>query len=168
MHKNIAPETKPCEIICTSAPSIASASNRKKPRVTKPICAIDEYATSFLISRCASATSDRTITKGASRRLASGTIGSEKRRKPYAPSLSMIAASTTEPPVGASTCASGSQVCSGHIGTLTAKAIKKAPNNSNCGGIGSGSRCQSASANEPDCVYRYSSANSISSEPSSV
>src|SRR5260364_215435 len=56
MHKNIAPETKPCEIICTSAPSIASASNRKKPRVTKPICAIDEYATSFFISLCASAT----------------------------------------------------------------------------------------------------------------
>ena len=38
----------------------------------------------------------------------------------------MIAASTTEPPVGASTCASGSQVCTGHIGTLTAKASRKA------------------------------------------
>src|SRR5260364_54752 len=114
------------------------------------------------------AISDRTITKGASRRLASGTIGCENRRKPYGPSLSMIAASTTEPPVGASTCAAGSQVCSGHSCTLTAKAIKKAPNNSNGGGIGSGSRYQSASANEPDCVYRYSSANSISSEPSSV
>ena len=30
-------------------------------------------------------------------------------------------------PVGASTCASGSQVCTGHIGTLTANAIRKAP-----------------------------------------
>ncbi len=37
----------------------------------------------------------------------------------------MIAASTTEPPVGASTCASGSQVCTGHIGTLTAKATQE-------------------------------------------
>jgi hypothetical protein len=32
----------------------------------------------------------------------------------------VIAARITEPPVGASTCASGSHVCTGHIGTLTA------------------------------------------------
>ena len=32
----------------------------------------------------------------------------------------------TEPAVGASTWASGSQVCTGHIGTLTAKDAKKA------------------------------------------
>ena len=32
----------------------------------------------------------------------------------------------TEPAVGASTCASGSQVWNGHIGTLMAKARKKA------------------------------------------
>jgi small subunit ribosomal protein S5 len=38
----------------------------------------------------------------------------------------MMAARITEPPVGASTCASGSQVCTGHMGTLTAKAIRKA------------------------------------------
>jgi hypothetical protein len=38
----------------------------------------------------------------------------------------MIAARITDPPVGASTCASGSQVCTGHIGTLTAKAAKNA------------------------------------------
>ena len=34
-------------------------------------------------------------------------------------------ASSTEPAVGASVCASGSQVCSGHAGSLTAKAKKK-------------------------------------------
>ncbi len=44
----------------------------------------------------------------------------------------MIAASTTEPPVGASTCASGSQVCTGHIGTFTANARKNARNTSIC------------------------------------
>ena len=33
-------------------------------------------------------------------------------------------ASSTEPAVGASVCASGSQVCSGHAGSLTAKAAK--------------------------------------------
>jgi multidrug efflux pump subunit AcrB len=45
----------------------------------------------------------------------------------------MIAASTTEPPVGASTCASGNQVCTGHIGTLTAKAAKNAKKIKTCG-----------------------------------
>ena len=32
----------------------------------------------------------------------------------------------TEPAVGASTCASGSQVCTGHIGIFTANEAKKA------------------------------------------
>src|SRR4030042_1358966 len=34
-------------------------------------------------------------------------------------------ASSTEPAGGASVCASGNQVCSGHAGSLTAKAAKK-------------------------------------------
>ncbi len=38
----------------------------------------------------------------------------------------------TEPAVGASTCASGSHVCTGNIGTLMAKATKKARNAQNC------------------------------------
>ena len=36
------------------------------------------------------------------------------------PSLSSTAASTTEPTVGALECASGSQMCSGQTGVLTA------------------------------------------------
>jgi hypothetical protein len=44
-----------------------------------------------------------------------------------------MAASTIEPPVGASTCASGNQVCTGHIGTLTAKATRKARKIQICG-----------------------------------
>jgi hypothetical protein len=43
----------------------------------------------------------------------------------------MIAASITEPAVGASVCASGSQVCSGHKGTLIQKAKANARNNQN-------------------------------------
>ena len=39
------------------------------------------------------------------------------------PSFSITPASTTEPAVGAWVWASGSQVCSGKIGTLTANAI---------------------------------------------
>ena len=47
-------------------------------------------------------------------------MGRLKRRNPYPPIFSVIAARITEPPVGASTCASGSHVCTGHIGTFTA------------------------------------------------
>ena len=53
-------------------------------------------------------------------------MGRLKRRKPYPPIFSMMAASTTEPPVGASTCASGNHVCTGTIGTFTANASRKA------------------------------------------
>jgi hypothetical protein len=38
----------------------------------------------------------------------------------------------TEPAVGASTCASGSQVCTGHIGIFTAKEAKKASHSQVC------------------------------------
>src|SRR5471032_842968 len=101
--------------------------------------------------------------------LASGAIGSEKRTKPYAPSFSMIAASTTEPPVGASTLASGNHVCTGHIGTLTENAARNAKNSSDCAFIGSFSACQvTMSKLPPDLMYRYTIATSISSEPSSV
>ncbi len=61
----------------------------------------------------------------------------------------MIAASTIEPPVGASTCASGSQVCTGHIGTLTANAMKNARNSRICGVLPSGVACQSKIAKLP-------------------
>ena len=40
--------------------------------------------------------------------------------KPYVPIFSSTPARITEPAVGASTCASGSHVCSGTIGTLIA------------------------------------------------
>src|SRR6185312_4680718 len=43
MQVNSAPDTKPCEIICTTAPCT-------------PSCAMDEYATSFFMSGCTSAT----------------------------------------------------------------------------------------------------------------
>ena len=41
MHKNIAPETKPWLIICTMAPVAPNALNMKKPKVTKPMCAME-------------------------------------------------------------------------------------------------------------------------------
>ena len=50
----------------------------------------------------------------------SGAIGSTIRTNPYVPIFSSTPASSTEPTVGAAVCASGSQLCSGHIGVLTA------------------------------------------------
>src|SRR5713226_7359146 len=54
-----------------------------------------------------------------------GSSGNEKRMKPYVPIFSKTPARITEPAVGASVCASGSQVWNGNIGTLMAKAKKK-------------------------------------------
>ena len=42
--------------------------------------------------------------------LASGNIGRLNRKNPYPPIFNKIAANTTEPPVGAWTCASGNHV----------------------------------------------------------
>ena len=69
---------------------------------------------------------DNEIMRGLSNKVASGEMGIAKRIKLYPPSFNIIAASITEPPVGACTWASGSHVWSGHIGILTAKAIKNA------------------------------------------
>ena len=61
----------------------------------------------------------------------------------------MMAASTAEPPVGASTCTSGNQVWTGHIGTLTANAAKKAKNSPVCSARLKGSACQEAMSKLP-------------------
>ncbi|MOA56565.1 hypothetical protein D3C78_1805680 [compost metagenome] len=50
IHMNMAPDTKPWEIICTMAPSTPAVLKMKKPSVTKPMWATDEYATSFFMS----------------------------------------------------------------------------------------------------------------------
>src|SRR6516165_1729696 len=57
-----------------------------------------------------------------------GKNGSEKRMKPYVPIFNRTPARITEPAVGASTCASGSQVWNGNIGTLIANPRKNAKN----------------------------------------
>ena len=63
---------------------------------------------------------------------ASGKSGIENRRNPYVPSFNKIPARITEPAVGASTCASGSQICMGTIGTFTANEAKKANHKRSC------------------------------------
>ncbi len=60
--------------------------------------------------------------------VAYGKSGRQNRTSPYVPIFSRTPARMTLPAVGACTCASGSQVCSGKIGTLMAKLSAKARN----------------------------------------
>ena len=55
---------------------------------------------------------------------ASGNKPKENLINPYPAIFNKIAAKITEPDVGASTCASGNHVCTGHIGVFTAKDAK--------------------------------------------
>ena len=73
-----------------------------------------------------------TAIHGAQARAAPGNSGRQKCRIPNVPIFSMTEASITEPAMGASTCASGSQVCSGKSGTLMANATKNARKSSIC------------------------------------
>src|SRR5689334_20903674 len=109
------------------------------PSVQKPKWLTDEYATSFFMSFCISETSapytmpmidnatNHIRTFGCITTL--GKNGSEKRTKPYVPIFNSTPARMTEPAVGASTCASGSHVWNGNIGTLMANPRKNARNN---------------------------------------
>src|SRR6185312_10533164 len=108
-------------------------------------------------------------TSGVNRWLALGNIGSEKRRKPYPPIFNRMPARMTEPAVGASTWASGSQVWTGHIGILTAKLAKKASHSQVCIATG---KCAPDSSTAmslvPEYQYMLMIAKSISTEPMNV
>ncbi len=137
IRRKSAPVETPWLIVAISAPCIDSTVMAKMPSMTKPRCETDEYATSFLKSGCTSATSapyTMPITASTSITMrtvgcmaTSGKSGTANRTKPNVPILSMIAARITEPAVGASTCASGSHVWNGNIGTFTANATANAP-----------------------------------------
>ena len=79
-----------------------------------------------------------------------------------------MAARITEPAVGASTCASGSQVCTGHIGIFTAKEAKKASHSQVC--MLAGKLCVNSVGMSvvPDWKNIAMMASSISTEPASV
>src|SRR5262250_222636 len=74
----------------------------------------------------------------------SGKNGRAKRTKPYVPIFSKTPARMTDPAVGASVCASGSQVWNGNIGTLMANAKKNPQNNHTLSE--SGNLCAAASS----------------------
>src|SRR5918992_6010528 len=114
------------------------------------------------------AITDSVKMNGAKSAEACGNIGSEKRRKPYPPIFRRIAARMTEPAVGASTWASGSQVCTGHIGIFTAKDAKNANHSQGCMSCGNEWRSSTVMSVVPDCQYIAMMASSISTEPKSV
>src|SRR5262245_54994633 len=66
----------------------------------------------------------------------SGKNGRLKRIKPYVPILSRTPARIIDPAVGASTCASGSQVWKGKSGTLMQNARANASHNHVLSGLG--------------------------------
>src|SRR5262249_325723 len=114
------------------------------------------------------ATTDSVKIRGASSAEASGNIGSEKRKKPYPPIFRRIAARITDPAVGASTWASGSQVCTGHIGIFTAKEAKKASQAQVCNDRGT-AVCNSVGMSVvPPFQYSAMIPSRINTEPSSV
>src|SRR5437667_8509438 len=79
--------------------------------------------------------------------VASGRIGSATRTKPYVPIFSRIAARMTDPAVGASVWASGSQVWNGNIGTFTANPRKNAKKTHHCRSYGRLSRWYCVTSN---------------------
>ena len=74
----------------------------------------------------------------------------------------------TEPAVGASTWASGSQVCTGHIGIFTANEAKKASQAQVCRLAGKPCFSSVGMSVVPASQYIAMMASSISTEPSSV
>lgn len=74
----------------------------------------------------------------------------------------------TEPAVGASTCASGSHVCTGHIGIFTANEAKNAIQSHHCISAGNFVCSSVGMSVVPACQYIAIIASSISTEPSSV
>src|SRR5437667_10225481 len=80
--------------------------------------------------------------------VAHGSIGRLKRTKPYVPIFSRTPARMTEPAGGASTCAAGSRVWRGNIGTLMEQHTKKARNDQYCKAWGKPSVCSARARRE--------------------
>ena len=90
---------------------------------------------------------------------------------PYVPIFSSTPASSTEPTVGAAVCASGSHVCSGHIGALTARPSPMARTATSCTVRGMPAPPRAASATRsvvPVLAQTSRKPSSITTEPSTV
>ena len=102
------------------------------PNNEKFICATEEYAITFFISIWLKAANDAyknpikaitTKTKIISYDIKVA-VGNNNLNIANDPNFNKIPANITDPGVGASTCASGNQICKGTIGIFTAKPKK--------------------------------------------
>jgi len=115
-------------------------------------------------------TTASTRTTGVAHLAAPGNSGRQKRIMPNVPTLSSTPTSRTATGGGASAAASGSQVCTGNIGALTAKAKKK-PRNISRSAPTPRSRPVSLDSRNPSgppgpATYRAITATSMTSPPS--
>src|ERR1700761_1229425 len=114
------------------------------------------------------AITDSVNMNGAKSAEACGNIGREKRRNPKPPIFRRMAARTTEPAVGASTWASGSQVWTGHIGIFTANEAKNASQAQVCNDRGTLVCINVGMSVVPAFQYNAMMASSIRTEPRNV
>src|SRR5437868_12100631 len=111
--------------------------------------------------------------QGAHEWAALGRMGMAMRTKPHVPNFRRMAARITEPTVGASVWASGSQVWNGNIGTLMAKPMNRPAKISDAVAVGSEAaaivwRRAIMSNVWPPLKYRARKLRIISAEPKRV
>lgn len=100
--------------------------------------------------------------------VSTGKIGIRKRSTANIPNFNNTPAKSTEPTVGASTCASGSQIWAGNIGTLTANANIIKGQIKNPVRVAGTIDKSPVNCKVPKFVYKRNNANSKNKEPTKV
>src|SRR2546423_6193904 len=133
------------------------------PRVTKPMWLTLEKATRRFRSSWAMHTKapyriEMMPTRARSQYRSTAAVGSIctlNRMRPYPPSLSRTPARITDAPVGASTWASGSHVCRGHVGNFVPKAMRSPTNARSASGPGGLGRVEVITVMSNVCGVEY-------------
>src|SRR5699024_4579334 len=134
--KNHAAVDKPWLNMSSADPTAATLEKMNTPKMMKPKCETDTNAISRRMSSWPTASNApyrmemtaRTTTTGLAHSDAPGKSPRQKRIIPKVPILSITLTSSTDVAGVPAAVASGSQVCSGQSGALTAKAMKKPQN----------------------------------------
>ena len=120
--KKIADFASECTVMCRSAAKFATGPPMPKAKVVMPMCSIEEYANSRLMSRWRQRKNAASSTDSSPKHISicEGTYESSEpststlqRITAYSATLSSSPDNTAEIGVGPSACASGSQLCSG-------------------------------------------------------
>ena len=97
-----------------------------------------------------------------------GNNTNKTRNIPYKPNFNKTPANIIDPPVGASTWASGNQLCTGYIGTFTAKATKNKNHKTNWYSLGNIIYCKIWIFNSPIYKYNHKIPKIINNDPTNV